>query len=61
MRSGLKKSASASPSFKNSGFDTTSSGTWAPAVIRACTASHVPTGTVLLIATKAGFFATLAM
>ncbi len=45
---------------RNSGFDTTSSGTFA-AASRSCTASQVPTGTVLLTATTALFLATRAM
>ena len=62
-RSGRKKSWTASPSLRNSGFETTSSGTpgCRCASARACTASHVPTGTVLLTTTSAGFFAVAAM
>ncbi len=60
MRSGRKKSSTAVPSFRNSGFETTSSATLAVASMRACRASHVPTGTVLLTTTMPGFFARVA-
>ena len=47
-RSGFMKSSTATPSLKNSGFDTTSNTTFALAEIFALTLSAVPTGTVLL-------------
>ena len=47
-RSGFMKSSTATPSRKNSGFDTTSKSTWALLAIAAWTNSEVPTGTVLL-------------
>jgi len=48
MRSGFKKSSTANPSRKNSGFDTTSKSTFACFAIVYLTLSDVPTGTVLL-------------
>ena len=46
---------------RNSGFETTSSGTLARLSTRACSASHVPTGTVLFTTTSALRRATSAM
>ena len=48
IRSGFKKSSTANPSLKNSGFETTSNSTFACFAIAAFTLSEVPTGTVLL-------------
>ena len=45
-RSGLIKSSSATPSFKNSGFETTSNGCFVSCNTTAFTFSAVPTGTV---------------
>ena len=55
-RSGFMKSAMAAPSFRNSGFDTTSKSTVTPRAISvaptvALTLSEVPTGTVDLVMT----------
>ena len=50
-RSGLRKSSTAAPSFRNSGFDTTWNGKRASCATAARTLSAVPTGTVLFVTT----------
>ena len=50
-RSGFRKSSIAAPSFRNSGFDTTSYGWLVWAAIRSLTFLAVPTGTVDLSTT----------
>ncbi|KAG1258502.1 hypothetical protein G6F66_014564 [Rhizopus arrhizus] len=59
MRSGRMQSATASPSFRNSGLDTTSKAMSAPraassSAMAASTLSAVPTGTVDLLTTTVG-------
>ena len=61
MRSGRRKSSMAAPSLRNSGFDTTSIGTWVRASISACMRAAVPTGTVLLFTTTVCCRATSAI
>lgn len=48
-RAGLRKSLTASPSFKNSGFDATAKGWAAVEATASWTLSAVPTGTVLFV------------
>ena len=50
-RFGLRKSSIAAPSFRNSGFETTSKGWWVVSASAAATCLAVPTGTVDLSTT----------
>ena len=50
-RSGLRKSSTAAPSFRNSGFETTANGCFVGAATTSLTLAAVPTGTVDLLTT----------